>query len=63
MELRAGRVGLRPLRVSDARAWNEVRARTADSPYAAPFFTLVERLGIVPHAAEPQATKPRIRVA
>lgn len=43
--------------------WAEVRARTADSPYAAPFFTLVERLGIVamPRAAEP--SKPRIRVA
>jgi hypothetical protein len=27
--------------------WDEVRARTADSPYAAAFFTLVERLGVV----------------
>jgi hypothetical protein len=43
--------------------WDEVRARTAHSPYAAPFFTLVERLGIVSHVAEPQTTKPRIRVA
>ena len=30
MELRAGRVGLRPLAASDARAWNEVRRRNAD---------------------------------
>lgn len=43
--------------------WAEVRARTASSPYAAPFFVLLERLGIVPHVAEPEATKPRIRVA
>ena len=43
--------------------WAEVRARTAQSPYAAPFFTLVERLEIVPHVAEPPTTKPRIRVA
>ena len=43
--------------------WDEVRARTAESPYAAAFFTLVERLGIVAHIAEPPASKPRIRVA
>jgi hypothetical protein len=43
--------------------WDEVRARTAHTPSAAPFFTLVERLGIVSHVAEPQTTKPRIRVA
>jgi ribosomal-protein-alanine N-acetyltransferase len=30
VQLRAGRVGLRPLTVSDNRAWNEVRARNAD---------------------------------
>lgn len=28
--------------------WDALRARTADSPYAAAFFTLVERLGIAP---------------
>jgi [ribosomal protein S5]-alanine N-acetyltransferase len=28
--LSSGRVGLRPLAVSDSRAWNEVRARNAD---------------------------------
>ena len=43
--------------------WHQVRERTADSPYAAPFFTLVERLGIAPRIAEPGASKPRIRVA
>jgi [ribosomal protein S5]-alanine N-acetyltransferase len=30
VELRAGRVGLRPLAASDARAWTEVRRRNAD---------------------------------
>jgi hypothetical protein len=43
--------------------WAEIRARTADSAYAAPFFTLVERLGIAGPAAVPEATKPRIRIA
>jgi hypothetical protein len=43
--------------------WDTLRTRTADSPYAAPFFTLVERLGVAPRIAEPEATKPRIRVA
>jgi hypothetical protein len=40
-----------------------VRARTAESPYAAPFFTLVERLGVCPRLAAPETSKPRIRVA
>ena len=43
--------------------WDEVRARTADSPYAAPFLTLVERLGIVPRSRASVTSKPRIRVA
>jgi len=43
--------------------WDEVRARTADSPYAAPFFVLLERLGIVTRVAEPTASTARIRVA
>lgn len=43
--------------------WHQVRDRTADSPYAAPFFTLLERLRIAPRIAEPGASKPRIRVA
>jgi [ribosomal protein S5]-alanine N-acetyltransferase len=30
VELRAGRVGLRPLAMGDARAWKEVRQRNAD---------------------------------
>jgi predicted nucleotidyltransferase len=30
--------------------WDEIRARTADSPYAAAFFTLVEGLGVVTSA-------------
>jgi hypothetical protein len=28
--------------------WDELRERTAESPYAAAFFTLVERLKITP---------------
>jgi hypothetical protein len=43
--------------------WSALRARTAATPYAAPFFTLVEGLGIAAPAAAPEATKPRIRVA
>jgi hypothetical protein len=27
--------------------WDEVRGRTAESPYAAAFFTLIEKLGVV----------------
>ena len=30
--------------------WDEVRERTASSPFAKAFFTLVEELGIVPSA-------------
>ena len=34
--------------------WDEVRERTADSPFAKAFFTLIEELGILPeHAREP----------
>ncbi len=43
--------------------WDAVRDRTADSPYAAPFFTLVERLGIAPRSRASVTSKPRIRVA
>jgi hypothetical protein len=43
--------------------WEEIRRRTADSPYATPFFILAERLGVAPRLAEAEATKPRIRVA
>ena len=31
--------------------WEQVRRRTADSPYAKGFFTLVEELGIAPRAS------------
>ena len=34
--------------------WGEVRSRTADSPYAAAFFALVEALGVVPDASAAQ---------
>ncbi|MDP8911125.1 MAG: nucleotidyltransferase family protein [Actinomycetota bacterium] len=30
--------------------WDDVRRRTAESPYAKAFFTLVEELGVVPRA-------------
>jgi len=43
--------------------WAEVRARTADSPYAAAFFVLLEQLGIVTQVVRAPAAKPRIRVA
>jgi hypothetical protein len=32
--------------------WESLRARTASSPYASAFFTLVEELGVVPRASE-----------
>lgn len=32
--------------------WDVLRERTADSPYAAAFFTLVERLGVAPPPGE-----------
>ena len=32
--------------------WDEVRRRTEDSPFAAAFFVLVERLGILPERSE-----------
>ncbi len=31
--------------------WEEVRERTADSPFAKAFFTLIEELGILPESA------------
>jgi predicted nucleotidyltransferase len=44
--------------------WQRVREATADSPYAAAFFTLIEGLGLVggKQAATSQA-RPRIRLA
>jgi hypothetical protein len=37
--------------------WDEVRDRTADSPFARAFFTLVEGLGIVEPAAPRRAAE------
>jgi putative nucleotidyltransferase-like protein len=43
--------------------WEDVRKRTGDSPYAAAFLTLVERLGIVgTPAPAARSGEPRIRV-
>ncbi len=42
--------------------WSQLRARTAASPYAKAFFTLIEELGIVPGTATPAAGPPRVRV-
>jgi hypothetical protein len=41
--------------------WDAVRERTAGSPYAKPFFVLVEELGIAP-AAHAGPTRSRVRV-
>jgi Uncharacterised nucleotidyltransferase len=41
--------------------WEAVRSRTAGSPYAKPFFVLVEELGIAP-AAHPVQGRSRVRV-
>jgi hypothetical protein len=49
--------------------WDAVRERTAESPYAKAFFTMVEELGIAPRAGEaavaepaPPPTQARVRV-
>ena len=42
--------------------WNSVRARTAESPYAKPFFTLVEELGIAPGTPSAYGRRSRVRV-
>jgi hypothetical protein len=47
--------------------WDAVRTRTADSPYAKAFFTMVEELGIAPgpgeeRPAEPVASQAQVRV-
>lgn len=43
--------------------WQAVRARTAASPYATAFMTLVEELGIAPRPGAPaEAQTPRARV-
>lgn len=43
--------------------WQQLRTRTCDSPYAQPFFTLVEALGIAPaHGRAQPAAVSRVRV-
>jgi hypothetical protein len=56
-----------PLRIARATReqidWGELRAQTAGSPYAAAFFTLVERLGVCgPAPAPEQGAGPTVRV-
>jgi hypothetical protein len=43
--------------------WGQIRARTADSPYARAFISLLEELEVLPGAAARRADQPRIRVA
>jgi hypothetical protein len=43
--------------------WSDVRARTHGSPYARPFFTLLEELEILPRSEAPDVARPRVRVA
>jgi hypothetical protein len=43
--------------------WGQIRARTADSPYARAFITLLEELEVLPKAAATRSDQPRIRVA
>jgi hypothetical protein len=43
-------------------AWDDVRARTTESPYARGFFTIAEGLGIVqPRATETERSRVRVR--
>jgi predicted nucleotidyltransferase len=42
--------------------WPQLRARTADTPYAGAFFTLVEQLGIAPGVARARPGPSRVRV-
>jgi predicted nucleotidyltransferase len=39
-------------------SWDDVRARTAESPYARGFFTIVEGLGIVEPGPQAETAKP-----
>jgi len=43
-------------------AWDQVRSRTAASPFARAFFVLLEGLEIVPAASSPAPSEPRVRV-
>jgi Uncharacterised nucleotidyltransferase len=42
--------------------WAEVRARTADSPFARAFFVLLDGLEIVPDTGTAERSQPRVRV-
>src|SRR3954469_13500421 len=43
--------------------WEDVRARTSESPFAAAFFVMLEGLGILPGAEPPPGGRPtRVRV-
>jgi hypothetical protein len=42
--------------------WADVRARTAESPFARAFFVLLEGLEIVPDAGAAERAQPRVRV-
>jgi predicted nucleotidyltransferase len=42
--------------------WDQVRARTAESPFARAFFVLLDGLGIVPAGEERAPSEPRVRV-
>jgi putative nucleotidyltransferase-like protein len=42
--------------------WEEVRARTATSPFARAFFVMLEGLGILPEALAEPGREPRVRV-
>ena len=42
--------------------WEDVRARTAESPFARAFFVLLEGLEIVPDAGSRTPSEPRVRV-
>jgi Nucleotidyl transferase of unknown function (DUF2204) len=43
--------------------WESLHERTAHSPYARAFFTMVEGLGIAPHIEKRESARPRVRIA
>src|SRR3954447_2277152 len=42
--------------------WDDVRARTGESPFARAFFVMLEGLGVVPEAKPTTGGEPRVRV-
>ena len=42
--------------------WDDVRARTDESPFARAFFVMLEGLGVVPEAKPTTGGQPRVRV-